>query len=110
MSKIDLTKLLSDMLNAAKGELGEKWPIAKDYAETEFKKIGEQILLIEKRKLTGEITEEEAKLLLHMQANASKAVLLAIEGIGLLTAEAAINAVLKVIKDAVNAAIGMAVI
>ncbi len=110
MSKINLSKILIDMLNAAKDELGNKWPIAKDYAETEFKKIGEQILLIEKRKLTGEITEEEAKLLLRMQANASKAVLLTIEGIGLLAAEAAINAVLKVIKDTVNAAIGMAVV
>ena len=110
MSKIDLSKLLSDMLNAAKGSLGNKWPIAKDYAESEFKKMGEQIISIEKMKLTGDISDEEAKILFSMQASASKAVLLTIEGMGLLAVEAAINAVLKVIKDTVNTAIGVAII
>ncbi len=45
-----------------------------------------------------------------MQLNASKAVLLTIEGIGLLAAEAAVNAVLDVIKDSVNTALGFAIL
>ncbi len=38
MAKIDFSDLLEDMLEAAKGALKGKWPLAKDYAETEFKK------------------------------------------------------------------------
>ena len=41
MASIDVSALLTNMLNAAKGPLLQKWPEAKDYAETEFKKIGE---------------------------------------------------------------------
>lgn len=105
MASIDVSALLTNMLNAAKGPLLQKWPEAKDYAETEFKKIGESILFIEKQRLIGKMTEEQAKLHLGMQKNASMAVLLTLEGLGLLAVEAAINAALQVIKEVVNTAL-----
>ncbi len=102
---IDASKLVSDMLIAAKDALVDKWPEAKDYAESEFKKIGEAILFIEKQRLLGKMSEEKAKLHLDIQKNASKMVLLTLEGLGILAVEAAINAALNVIKSAVNTAL-----
>ena len=43
---------------------------------------------------------------MEIQKNASRTVLLTIEGLGLLAVEAAINAALNVVKDAVNTGIG----
>lgn len=105
MSNIDISALLTNMLNAAKEPLLKKWSEASGYAESEFKKIGEAILFIEKQRLLGKMTEEQAKLHLEMQKNASRAILLAIEGLGILAVEAAINAALSVIRETVNTAL-----
>jgi hypothetical protein len=105
MPNIDISALLTNMLSAAKEPLLQKWSETSGYAESEFKKIGEAILFIEKQRLIGKMTEEQAKLHLEMQKNASRAILLTIEGLGILAVEAAINAALSVIRDAVNTAL-----
>ncbi|MFQ5709489.1 MAG: hypothetical protein ACE5HO_18690 [bacterium] len=107
---IDVAEILSKMLNAAQKEFGSKWPGVKDYAESEFKKLAENFATIEKLKLQGKVTEEQAKLLLDIQKNSARMVLLTIEGLGLLTVEAAINAALNVVKDVVNSALGIVLI
>ncbi len=93
------------MLNAVKGVLSEKWPEVKDYAKTELKGIAEGIILIEKLKLSGQISEEQARLLLDMKRNTAKIVLLTIEGLGLLAVEEAINAALSAVRETVNGAL-----
>ncbi len=103
---IDTSKLAEDMLNAAKGILTKQWPEITNYAETETKKIAESIAAIERMKLAGKITEEKARLQLDIQKNATRTVLLTVEGIGIVTAEQAINAALNVVRDTVNKAIG----
>ena len=45
-----------------------------------------------------------------MQKNASRSVLLTVEGLGILAVEEAINAALDVIKGAANKAIGFALL
>jgi hypothetical protein len=103
---IDISKLAEDMLNAAKGPLTKHWPDIMDNAETETKKIAESIAVIERMKLSGKITEEKARLQLDIQKNATRTVLLAVEGISMVSAEQAINAALNVVRDTVNKAIG----
>lgn len=103
---LELTKLVTDMLSAARGVFEEKWPDVKDYAEAEFKKIGECLLMIESLKLQGKITEEQARLHLEIQKNSARTVLLTLEGLHILLVEEAINAALKIIRDAVNTALG----
>ena len=106
MATINIEELLGNMINAASSELGAKWPAAKDYAESEFKKIGESILFIEAQYVLGKISDIQARLHLELQKQASKTVLLAIEGLGILAVEAAINAALSVLKDTVNTSLG----
>jgi len=110
MAAIDLGKLLPNMLNAAKGVLQKRWPEAKDYAESEFKKMGESLLFIEKQRAAGQMTEEQARLHMDIQKNTSRTVLLTLEGLGILAVEEAINAALAVIRDAVNSALGFALL
>ena len=100
------SELVRSMVAAARGQLDERWPELREYAEAEAKKLAQTLLMIEKLKLRGKINKRQAELLLDIQRNTSRSVILTIEGLGLLAAEAAINAALDSITDTVNGAIG----
>ena len=104
--KINTDVLLKKMLASASGAFQERWPTAKDYAEMEFQKLLIQAEHIRKLKSQKKITEDEAKLLMDLQRNAMRSVLLTLEGLGVLTVEAAMNTALSVVRDAVNTAVG----
>lgn len=110
MPALDIPALLKDMLTAAAGVLGKKWPVARDYATHEFQKLLEEARHIARLKEAGTISEEEGRLLMGMQCNACRAVLLAIKGIGLLVAQAVMEAALTVVKTALNTATGFALL
>ncbi|MDP4220085.1 MAG: hypothetical protein Q8916_06770 [Bacteroidota bacterium] len=107
---IDVGKIAGQMLAAALPILSSGGANVKDYAETEFKKIAQQIAFIGEQYVAGKLTEAGAKALLEMQVNSGKILLLTIEGLGLLVVEQAINAALSVVKTAVNTALGFALI
>ena len=107
---LSIAGLAKAMVGAAKGSLGKKWPIIKEFMKAEAKKTAEQIASIERMRLSGEISQKEAQLLMDMQRNASKSVLLTVEGLGLLAAEAAINAAFGAVRTTVNKALGFALI
>jgi len=107
---LDVGDLASKMFEAFKGELSEKWPDVKDYAETESKKLAENFVMIERLRLSGNITEEQAKLHHDIQKNASRAVLLTVEGLGLIAVEQAINTAMDVLRDTVNQALNFALL
>ncbi|MHC4250872.1 MAG: hypothetical protein ACYS9X_17230 [Planctomycetota bacterium] len=103
---LDLSSLADEMKAAAANALKTKWSEVKEYAATEFRKLGESFLMLERMKLAGELDEEEARLYLDIQKNALRAVILAVEGIGLVAAERAINSALGAVSNAVNKALG----
>ena len=107
---LDVSALAERMLGAARDVLAAKWPEIEDYAEGETKKLAQSLAAIEKLRVRGQITEEQARLHLDIQKNASRTVLLTLEGLGLLAAEQAINAALTAVKDTVNTALGFALI
>ncbi|PCI71231.1 MAG: hypothetical protein COB38_06315 [Gammaproteobacteria bacterium] len=107
---LDVTELSLKMFDAFKGELSENWSDVSDYAEGESKKLAENFVMIEKLRLSEKITKEQAKLHHEIQRNASRSVLLTIEGLGLLAVEQAINAAINVLKDSVNGALDFALI
>lgn len=94
------------MISAAAGSLKQRWPIVRDYAEMEFQKFLIQVEHIKKLKSEDRINEDEAKLLIDLQRNAMRSVLLSLEGLGILAVEATINSALSVIRDTVNKALG----
>ncbi len=108
MPALKINELLTDMTNAAKTSLAGKWPAISDVATSSFKSLAQNLVDIEKMSLppSPSISKAQAKLLINMQKNTIKMVLLSEEGLGLLAAEAAINAALNTVKTAVNSAIG----
>src|SRR5262245_10178481 len=107
---LDASKLAKDMLAAVLPGLKAKASSASLYADMELKKIAQTVALIEKASKAGQITEEEAKLLLDMQKVASHSVLTTLEGVGILAAEQAINTALAAVRAPINAAVGWVLI
>jgi hypothetical protein len=103
---LSTSALAKQMLTAAKGEIADKWPDVKIYAESEAKKLAQTLIMIEKLKASGRITKKQADILIDMQKQTARVVLLTIEGLNLLAAEAAINAAIKSVRESVNGAIG----
>lgn len=100
------SELARSMMGAAKVQLAERWPELKEYAEAEARKLAQTLVMIERLKLAGKINRRQAELLLDIQRNTSRSVILTIEGLGLLAAESAVNAALGSIADTVNGALG----
>lgn len=110
MTSIDVSGVVSSMLAAARGVLGEKWPALKEYAQAEMEKLARTFVQIETLYKKNQITEGEASVLFQMQKNTARAVMLTLEGMSLLLVEQALNAALAVVKDVVNGAIGFALL
>lgn len=106
MANLDFAKLVTDMMGAAKGALKKHWKEAKPYAEKEINSFTENLKLVAELKLKGKISEEQAKLYIDIQKSSMRIVLLTIEGLGILAVEAAINAVIDIVRDTVNKSIG----
>lgn len=106
MSNLDTSSLLKEMLKAAEAVAGDKWPKLRSYAEMESKKLLETAAEVAKMRATGQINDEQARLLMGMQADTARAVLLTTEIMGLAAAEQAINAAMGAVRDTVNKAVG----
>lgn len=106
MADINFSQLVKEMLNAAKEPLIAHWNEAKPLAEKEFKAFAENIKLIAKLKIAGDITEEQAKLYLEIQKGSIRIFLLTVKGLGILAVESAINAAISMVKNTVNTALG----
>jgi hypothetical protein len=107
---LDIENLASQMLGAALPILEQHAQDAESFAKTEFTKIAQTIVSIGEQLAAGQIDQQQAGLLLDMQTHASRNVLLALKGLALVAAEAAINAALDVVKTAVNTALKFALI
>lgn len=106
MADIDIKQIIIDCTNEVKAILGKSWKQYKPYAEHEFSKFSESAEFLAKLKLSGSISDEELKLRLEMQELAFKSVLLAIQGIGIVTVQNVLNAVLGIVYKAINAVLG----
>ena len=110
MAQLSAAAIASTMVGAAKASLGKSWKQVKDFAPSELKKLAETLVQIGKLSVLGRITPGEASVLLDMQKNTARTVLLTIQGMGLIAAEMAINAALGAVRGLVNGALGFALL
>ena len=103
---LKLDELVGAIVGAMRPVLKKHWKDAKDYAEAESRKMAQTLETIAKLRAAGKINQEQAEALLEMQKAAMRAVLLTVEGIGLIAAQNAINAGLGAVRDIVNGAVG----
>ncbi len=104
--KLILSDILDEMSTAVQKVLKSKWKKVKPLAELQLKNIIHNLEQIAELKIQGKITEEQARLHLTIQKESIRTILLSFEGIGILTAEEAINSALNAVKTIVNKAIG----
>ena len=107
---IDVPQLVSEMSTAAEQVFAERWPEVKAYAEPELAKIGELIAMICAQHALGQIRAEKARMHLEMQKNTARCALFTIEGLSVLTVEAALNSALDAVKDTVNESVAFGLV
>jgi hypothetical protein len=105
---LNIDDLLSTMTKAAKKSLSDSWPDIRDLAVSSLRSLAQTLIDIETMQAKGSIDNSQAQLLITMQKNTLKIVLLSEEGLGLLAAENAINAVIDSIETVVSTALGFA--
>ncbi|MDB5671814.1 MAG: hypothetical protein JWO25_2773 [Alphaproteobacteria bacterium] len=107
MGSIDLGRISQDALAAMLGVIHDQGSDIVEYAKAEAAKIAASVAQIGQLRLTGVISDEEMALHLDIQKSASRAVLMAVKGMGILTAERAVNAALSVVTGAIGSALGV---
>ena len=108
MPKLDLDQIVTDMGKAALPLLKDGAKKAKEYGKSEAEKMARTAALLAAGIKKGTIDEDEARLVLDVQKNASRSILLTITGLGIVAVENAINAALAVLKQGIQAATGIA--
>jgi hypothetical protein len=103
---ISADEIFNKITDAAQGAFKEGWSAVKDYAPVEFKKMAVQLESIAKNVAAFELDSTlgysagTGKVLFRMQRRSAEAVLVAVTQLTLIAVEKAINAIIKVIKDA----------
>ena len=107
---INIEQLVEDMVEAMHPIIEAHWDNAVPYVKAEAEKLATVAAQIEAGYAAGTMTKEEADILRDMQASAARAFLTSVETIGAITAQNAINAALNVMSEAVNKALGIALL
>jgi hypothetical protein len=105
-TSIDFDKLIRDMIGVAEGALTSFWKQAEPIVKKESKRLMGEIQRIVEYKSRGILDEDKARLHFQIQVNTSKLVILTVQGLALIQAENAINAMLDIIRKLINTAIG----
>lgn len=108
--RIDVDELFGKMMAAGAQAFGAGWGEVEKLAKLEFKTLAQRIRDIGEGLARDDFDLPTAKLLMAMQVNNAKAAIAGATTLVMLAVEAAINAVLAVIKDAVNTGLGVALL
>ena len=107
---LDLQSVGDSILAAMKSVLSGSWQSVASLAAGEAQKLAQTLINIESMASAGTVTQAQAGILLDMQRHATRAVLLSVEGIGILIAEQALDAGLNAVGQTVDKAVGFALI
>lgn len=104
---LDAGDLINRMLHAGASAFGANWSRVQGFAEQEFKLLAQRIVDIEAQIGQG-LDPRIASHLFAMQKNTAVMVLAGLTTLTVLAVEAAVNAVLAVLGETVNRALGFA--
>lgn len=107
MPSIDIGQLATDAFGAMLPIIRDQGARIVEFAKSEAVKIASSVEQIGRLRLSGVINDEEMALHLEIQKSASRAVLMAVQGMGILAAEQAVNAALSVVTGTVGRVLGI---
>jgi hypothetical protein len=99
---VDVSRLAQSMIDTARSDVAGRWPKLAALAEPELRRLAQSLVDVAGLVASGAIEEASARQLVHMHQVAARSVLLTIQGIGLLTAERAIQAGVRAAAGTVN--------
>jgi len=103
--QFDIGKVVNDMLQASLQSLVDGGKKATEYATHEYTQFIRDIEHVQEMAEQGTVTAQEAQFLVDEHKVSMKAVLIAIEGLGMIAVQNAINAALKVLTVALSSAV-----
>lgn len=106
MAVIDESQLAARMLKSAREVLGDIRPASIEYATIYLRRIAEAISFIVAECTDGRMLHDEAYLHLNIQKNLARCSLYGLGDVGVLAADAAIDAALATVREGVNVALG----
>ncbi|MGY2185207.1 hypothetical protein D3C87_1489660 [compost metagenome] len=109
-SAVSTGNLGEKIFEGAKTNLAGHFSAIKKYLKGESEKLAITLRMILEGAASGEISEDEARILINGQKVASSAVITAAQGMSAVAAQAALNAGLAVVKEFVNGKIGFALL
>src|SRR5262245_48868601 len=107
---INVDELFGKMVTAGAQAFGAGWRAVERFATLEFKTIAQRIKDVGEGLARGDFDLPTAKLLTAMQINNAKAAIAGTTTLVTLAVAAAINAVLAVVRYAINAGLGVALL
>ncbi len=107
---IDADQLFGQMVSAGAQAFGTGWAEVEKFANIEFRTLAQRIKEIGEGLAKNDFDVPTGKLLMAMQVNTATAAIAGATTLVLLAVEAAVNAVMATIKDAVNTALGVALL
>lgn len=107
MTEIDLEAVIKSMGEVAIPHLKGGAAKAKQFGKHEADKIARTAMMLAEGVANGKIDADEARLILEVQKNASRSILLTIKGLGIVAVEKAVNASMDVLRKAVHTATGV---
>jgi hypothetical protein len=105
---LDITKVVNDMLQSALPYLSKGGQQASAFASHEFQQYITNIEHIQTMAEAKKITDQEAQFLVNQYKLNMQAILLTVEGLGVIATQKAINAAIDVLNSALNTALGAA--
>lgn len=110
LQSVDLSDLLRMAIAAAKEAAGPLWSDLKEFAKKAAKNLMNGAVMVAKLRAEDKITDAEAKDLLEEEKTVARIQLRSIIGVGLVTAQNVINAVIAALRGVFNSVIGFALI
>jgi hypothetical protein len=105
---LDVGKVVGNMVQASSDSLIKGGRQAVDFATHEYAQFIRDIEYIQTMAEKGTITDEMAQALVEQHKLSMQEVLLTVEGLGLITAQNAINAALQVLNNVLTTSLGAA--
>ncbi len=106
MAQLVLDDLVQIMVDAAKEAGGRQWEALRRPAMPALTKLAETAMEVERRKMAGDSSEEQAATLMRMHMRRARHIITAIEGMPSGTVERVVDSVNEVLRRAVVGATG----
>jgi primosomal protein N'' len=106
----NVEEIAQTMIGAAREAVSDRWPQVQALAEVEFRNLAGSLEAVGRLVAEGKIDQARAQHHAHIYQITARSILATAEGLGVLTAEQALNAGVLAVTKVVNTAVKFALL